>query len=436
MRRALSALALLAPGVASAVPVTLAQIAAAATPVPATAEPVAAAPARRLAAIRFEGNRVTQERTLRRELPFSPGQAVSPEQLEQGRQALQNLDLFKKVTLREETAEDGSVTAIYTLRERWYVLGYPRVDANSNGEYAYGLQLDWNNVWGLNHRLRFSGLMKETKREGIGKEQSLVIGYSAPQVFDSLWSVGTGAAYTQRPVTDALGSYTERLDSYEIIGSRALDPEEPNQGWSIGAGMIWNGQRATLAAAEYGSALGPVGQFSYRDLRLNIFSEEGFVASSRIEGAVQGVAADYEFARLNASAIRYWRVGDTAHQTVHAFGDVGLNWDGPERVRTFTLGGVGGLRGYERGFREGNAFYRIGAEWVRPLFKPWVRALVVAEAGNVYDQPDQIELSDTKACLGFGLRLRLPMFVNVQIEAGVAFPLQGGAPRFFAGQVD
>lgn len=388
-----------------------------------------------LRVITFVGNKTTRPRTLLRELPFKAGDWVTAAQLEAGRQAIQNLNLFKRVTLEQRFDAEGRVEAVYGLDEKWYVLGYPRVDANSNGEYAYGAQLDWNNLWGLNHTLRVSALRKETKRVGVGKEQNLVLGYAAPQVFDSLWSVGLGGSYTERPVSGTLGQYSERLEGYQVLASRALDAAMPNQGWSLGAGALWTRQQTSTGVGQYGDALGPVGILNYRDLKFNIYSEEGLVFSSRSDVAKEGFGADYDFLRLGVTAIRYWRVGATPHQTVHVFGDTGLNWAGPNSVRNFTLGGVGGLRGYEHGYREGNAYFRVGTEFARPIFKPWLRAVVIAEAGNVYAEPNEFDLTAVRGSIGFGLRLRLPMFVNVEIEAGIALPLSGGKPRFFAGQV-
>lgn len=427
----LACLLLTAAGAATA-DVSLAQIAASAT---APAELPAAEPTLTLKAITFIGNHTTRERTLLRELPFKPGDVVTAAELEAGRQAIQNLNLFKRVTLQQRLDQRGGVEAVYEMKEKWYVLGYPRVDANSNGEYAYGAQLDWNNVWGLNHTLRISALKKETKRVGIGKEQNLSVGYAAPQVFDSLWSLSLGGSYTERPVNDVFGQYDERLESYQALATRALDSSQPNQGWSVGAGSLWTRQQTSNGIAQYGQAIGPVGVLNYRDFKFNIYSEEGLVFGSRVDGATQALGSDYDFARVTLSAIRYWRVGATPHQTVHVFGDTGMNWDGPRSVRNFTLGGVGGLRGYERGYREGNAYFRVGTEWARPIFRPWLRTVVIAEAGNVYAQPNEFNPGDVKGSIGFGLRLRIPTFVNVQVEAGIAFPVGGGAPRFFAGQV-
>ena len=113
----------------------------------------------------------------------------------------------------------------------------------------------------------------------------------------------------------------------------------------------------------------------------------------------------------------------------------GWSWNAPENQRNFRLGGGSGLRGYKSGFAEGNAFYRLAGEWARPVWRPWLRTVVIAEAGNVYARPDAFDPAEIKASLGLGVRLRLPVFVNVELEAGIALPVDGGEMRFFAGRV-
>jgi hemolysin activation/secretion protein len=168
---------------------------------------------------------------------------------------------------------------------------------------------------------------------------------------------------------------------------------------------------------------------------LNIYSEQGIAYGLRAEGAERGVASDYDFAKLSGTVIRYLPLGSTPHQTLHLLADAGFAWDVPDTVRPFALGGSSALRGYDPSFKEGKAFYRLGVEWARPLFKPWLRTVVIAEAGNVYAHPNEIDLADSCASLGLGLRVRVPMFVNLELEAGIAVPLGGGGARFFAGRV-
>lgn len=385
--------------------------------------------------IRFEGNRTTQPRTMLRELPFTAGEKVRRGDLERGRQAIQDLGLFKKVEMREDTRVDGSVDVTYVVKERWYLLPYPRVDANSDGEYAYGGQLAWNNLFGLNHTLRATVLQRETKRAGTGKETQFSAGYAAPQLFDSRWSLGVGAAYTQRPVSDELGAYEETLMSAQVLALRSLSDGPPSQGWSAGAGLSLLSQHTDNGIGEYGETLSPTGTIGYRDVRFNIYSESGMAFQARLEAAAEGVASDYSTAKLNISGIEYLPVGHTPHQTVHLIGETGLAWNAPPNLRNFTLGGSGSLRGYKRSFTEGNAYYRVATEWARPVWRPWLRTVVIAEAGNVFAQPNDIDVFDVKASLGLGVRLRISTFVNFEVEAGVAVPVDGGEVRFFAGRV-
>lgn len=400
----------------------------------ATASPPASS--KLLRQIAFEGNRVTQPRTMLRELPFKQGDAVTLDLLERGRQAIQDLGLFKAVQVREVAEADGSITAIYTVSERWYLLPYPRVDANADGEYAYGAQLSWNNLWGLNHTLRASALQRETARLGSsGKEMLYSASYFAPQVFDTRWSLGAAGSYTERPFEDPqLGFYNEQISSVQLMAQRALSAGPPSQGWSIGAGVLATQQRTDSGIGEYGEAAGPVVTAGYRDVRLNIYSEEGITFGGRLDGAMDGFAADYDFARLTVGGIRYLPFG-VPHQTLHLIAETGLGWKGPDNLRNFSLGGSGSLRGYQRSFEEGNAFYRVAGEWARPIFKPWLRTVVIAEVGNVYRHPNEIDLGAARSSIGFGLRLRLLTFVNLEVEAGIALPLEGGAARFFAGRV-
>ena len=67
------------------------------------------------------------------------GDSVTSKQLEAGRQAIQNLNLYKKVTLEERADGRGGVEAVYEVKEKWYVLGYPRV-RNYDGSWQ-----EWGN---------------------------------------------------------------------------------------------------------------------------------------------------------------------------------------------------------------------------------------------------------------------------------------------------
>lgn len=387
----------------------------------------------------FEGNDTTQPKTMLREMVVAVGDRADPTQVERSRQAVQDLGLFKEVAVREEPV-DGGVRLVFKVRERWYILPTPRVDAKANGEYSYGAQVIWNNLWGLDHTLRVIWEREDTEEAGVGLQTNHAFSYNAPQVFDSRYSVGVSASEVVRP-TDLPGggSYEETLQNINLGVLRSLSDGPPSQGWSVGAGVGWFNQETAGPGAPpaYGSATAPFVSLNYRDLHLNIYSEEGVVYRNFLQGAVDGLASDYGFVTYNGRYARYKRVGETAHQTLHFIGELGARFDGPPGENdAYFLGGDSLLRGYDKEFVEGDAVYRVAVEFARPLHWRWLRGVLIAEAGNAFEEPQDFTFSRVYTSVGAALRFRFSWFVNVEIEAGVAIPVgDDGGARFFAGGV-
>lgn len=385
--------------------------------------------------IAFEGNEVTQPRILLRELAFRVGDPAEPEKIEAGRQALLDLGLFKRVELRQEPVP-GGVRLVYKVRERYYFLPTPRFDAKSDGQYSYGAQVRWSNLFGLNHSARLFWEQEDRQREGIGKETTWSAGYSAPLIGDSPYSIGAGAGYTTRPVSGSAGDYEEEFRSAAASLSRTWSAGAASQGWTFGGGLLWQQQRTAgpFAPAAYGEALAPRVFGGHRDLHYRIYSESGQAWGLNYEQAVDGWGSDYDYSRLGAGYVSYLPLGSTPHQTLHLIADTGLYFDGPPGVRQYALGGASRLRGYDASFIEGNAYWYASAELARPLFRPWLRAVLLLEAGSVSASPDTLD-GEVYGSLGIGLRLRFTNFVNFELEAGFALPLDGGDARFFASRV-
>lgn len=197
-----------------------------------------AAPLPKIVSIEFVGNEVTQPRVMLREISVSPGDPADPAQIERSRQAIQDLGLFRSVEVSQTPAADG-VILVFELREKMYFLPLPRLDAKDSGEYAYGAQLRWANVRGLNEDLRVSLEQRDRKESGVGEEINANASYSMPQFRDTRNNLGFGVGYTTRPVeNDAGADYRERFLSTQALISRSLSEGSPNQGWSVGAGLL------------------------------------------------------------------------------------------------------------------------------------------------------------------------------------------------------
>lgn len=386
--------------------------------------------------IAFEGNETTRPAVMLRELVARVGDPADPQAIERGRQGLLDLGLFRRVRVRTE-ALDGGVRVVYGVDERYYFLPLPRGDVKSDGRYSYGAQLRWDNLAGLNHTLRLVAEQEDEQRQGIGKETSVFTSYDAPFLAGSPYRLGVSTGYSTRPVVGDDGEYTETFRRAGLRVARTYSDGPASQGLTLGTGLTWRQQRTSGAAAPpaYGDAVAPSVFANHRALHNRIYSDVGESWAVGAEVAEDGWGSDYSYVNLDGGYVRHVQIGDTEHQTLHFRAYTGLYFSGPEGVEQYGLGGASRLRGYDSNFIEGNAYYYVTAEFARPIGWRWMRWVVIAEAGNVFAEPEDIDFDRVYGSLGVGLRFRFSHFVDFEVELGYSIPLGGGSGKIFAGRV-
>lgn len=390
--------------------------------------------------IEFSGNEVTQPRIMLREMSLREGDVADPQQIEQAAQAIRDLGLFRQVQASQLNTEDR-VILIFTVDEKFYLLPLPRIDVKDSGEYAYGAQLSWSNLFGLNHSLRVFWEQRDRKERSVGREDNASLNYYAPQIADGPYSIALGAGYTRRPV-EIFGqpqmTFQESFQSAQLQLIRSLTGRSANQGWSVNTGLSWREQKTSGAFAPpaYGNASSVLAGAAYRNIHFNRFHETGTRFGVQVAVATDGVASDYDDVFYSINARHLMRVGKREHQTLHFFAEAGARHGGPPFSTAFELGGTAALRGYETDFLEGDAYYLVSAEYLRPIYWNWLRALVQFEAGNVFASAHDASLDPIYSSLALGVRLRLDWFVNFDIDVGYAMPLgdSGEGGRLFAGR--
>jgi outer membrane protein assembly factor BamA len=391
--------------------------------------------------IAFEGNDVTQPQTMLREMVVGVGDPADPARVERSRQGIQDLGLFRKVDVRQEPV-DGGVALTFVVEEKWYILPIPRADANSEGENAYGASLRWFNLFGLNHTLRGNWTRRDEQKVNKGTTTSYSMSYSMPFLHGSPWGAGFSVGHVVSPTTDPVyGEYDETTDNVGIALTRSFATGPASQGWSTALSLGWTNQKTQGPTAPppsgHATMLGL--EANYRDVRNNLYSEDGIAYGVGVRGANEGLGSDYSFGAWRAHLMRYTLVGESPHQNLNYFGSVGGYHGGPPGHRseagTFALGGASVMRAYPGDYLVGDAYWHAGFEYARPLFADWLRPVVVFEAGNAYSGARSLN-SRVYTSLGIGLRVRLTFLVNVEVEAGVAWPLDGTRDqRFFASKV-
>lgn len=399
--------------------------------VPATETPI-------IREIVFSGNNTTQPKVMLREMSVRVGDVAEASSIEHSRQAIQDLGLFKSVEVQQEPLPDG-VRLVYVVREKFFLLPYPRLGANVDGQYNYGAELRWNNIDGLNQNLRLLVSQGSDNRAGYGKQTSYLAGYDIPFIADTKENLSLLFSHSSTPRTNDLtgDGYIEKQTSAQALVTRTISTTAASQGWTVGGGLLYlNEDRYGLGAAPpYGHAMAMVGTLEYRDLHLEIYSEEGTLFDFRQETAVKGLASDYGYTQLRADFERYIPVGSVQYQTLEFDGSMGARFSGPQDVQAFALGGGAGLRGYRRYTLEGNSFYYAAAIYQRPIGWDWLRLMTGLEVGNVAADANTELFKHVSADLLLGLRLRILWFINLEFEAGWAVPLDGSSSgRFFGGR--
>ncbi|MEZ5070069.1 MAG: BamA/TamA family outer membrane protein [Bacteroidales bacterium] len=139
--------------------------------------------------IRIEGNRVTRESIILRELVFGVGDTIAKMELlpafQRSKENLLNLSLFNFVFFDATHAPGNRITVIITVTERWYIWPMPILEYAErnfstfiqNREWHkinYGAWIKWSNFRGRNDEL--------TAKIRLGYVQEYALAYSMPNM--------------------------------------------------------------------------------------------------------------------------------------------------------------------------------------------------------------------------------------------------------------
>ena len=394
--------------------------------------------------IEFRGNDTTQPRTMLREMHLKVGDTVSAREIEHSRQGVQDLGLFRSVTAQTEPVE-GGVRLVIKVKEKHYILPLPRADASSDGGYAYGAELRWYNVWGLNHTFtpyfeRRQPSEGDNDPEKRGLQTRTQLRYSAPFVFGDL-GMDAALGYFKTPYLTPL-EYDQTSTFLTLTLTRKFSEGNRSQGWFGRTGLTWTNEEHSgpqvptdPAAVARGHALAAIVGATYRDLHYNVYSDDGVTFGLGVQSAAESLASDYDYTSWSASYSRYTYLGETPHQNLNFLFKAQARHDGSYGGDSLAIGGTETVRGFEPETVKGDAFYAVSVEYLRPVFRNSIRLLTVVDAGNAFVEPGDANLDKVYVSAGIGVRVRFQAFVNLDLEIGMAWPLNGGPPRLFATKV-
>lgn len=374
--------------------------------------------------IRFVGNETTKERILLREMITEKGDLADAKTLEADADRIRDLGLFRHVGVSCVMSEDGWV-AEFEMREKYFLLVAPRSDANSDGDYSYGLHLSWHNAFGLNHTVRSTVLQRRSTQSGRGDSLEYRISHHAPYLFNTPFDLSWGVSHETAEL-QPLGSpseYEQVDDQFRIGIDRHIGNGPASQGWRVGGGYEFRQRKAVDQGPDLGIGHTLFANLKYRQRHNFLFSETGLESQLTIGHADTEWGSDYDWTHI-AGEVTYDRAfGQTPHQTFGVHLETEMQFDGPkDGLNQYSLGGASMLRGYERNIAEGDSYAVVRLEAYRPLHWDWLRWGGFVEAGAAWGG-DEAHTPGMLATAGLGLQIRPSWFVGLVIDLGFGIPL-------------
>lgn len=385
-----------------------------------------------LAAVRFSGNQTTRPEVMLQEMTIAPGDVIDASRIEASRQAIMNLGLFKSVQAELHEEETGTVLLI-SVEEKWYILPIPRIGVRGDGDAEYGMELRFDNLFGLNQHLEIESLTKESLTSDTPLQRELFLGYSYPRIIGTPYrlDIGVGEVKRVERQTDAAGTETGQYEqtSHNLRFGlyRWQSVTGPSRGLRYGGGV---GLRWENYAHRSGV---PVPHQDAEDVQLTGLIEHVDVDEDqyRRRGRVYGYLAelgveqwgDYGYHRHLFYYRRHLPLDERRSNLDYRL-QIGLaNGVAFERYGWY-LGGSSSLRGYEKDYVGGNAMLLNNIEYLFPVSGyRQMRGVLFSDIGNAWAEASAVDLSDLKASVGIGLRWRVQTFVNVTIRLDHAWAL-------------
>ncbi len=391
------------------------------------------AAAETLQAIRFAGNDTTRPEVMLQEMSIGVGDPLDLALIEDSRQAIMDLGLFKAVRAELLQEPEGAALLI-TVEEKWYILPIPRVGVRADGEADYGMELRFDNLFGLNQRFKLEYITKDSVTTDAPLRRELFVGYTYPRIIGTPYQLDVSAGHVtreQRQLDDGgeeIGLYRQDSRSLRLGLYRWQRVSGPSRGWRYGGGIGLQQevyQHLDGAAVPYQDASNVQvnALVEFVDVREEQYRRRGRAYGYSIELGVPQLA-DFSYNRHLLYYRRYLPLDDQRSNINYRF-QLGLANGEAFGSRAWSLGGSTSLRGYEGGYVAGNAMLLNNIEYLFPLSGyRQLRGVLFSDIGSAWPGVMEMDLGDLKVSAGVGLRWKVQLFVDVTIRLDFAWGLE------------
>ncbi len=395
-----------------------------------------------LDAVRIEGNEVTKERVITRELHLPLGTPITQAQLDEGLQAVRDLGLFQRVdgTLLEE---QGRTVLQIQVEEKLYLLPIPRLDLKPEGDMMYGAELRLDNIGGLNQRVKLVYRNKRSLVDDLPMQRELELGYYYPYAFDTPFSLDLSTRMdrtieiSEPPAASEGTQYLRDYHQTHAKLGRWLDNEGPSRGWHLTTGLLHRQRDYEHLSGDLGihrnsRAMALIGELSYQGVHDHYYFRSGHTYGYQLELGSPPLGSEYSYHRNQLYLRRYQPLSDDGHHSLHTQLKLGVANGMLFDDYAFSLGGADSLRGYAADENKGNAYLLLNLEYLHRIGGyPQLRGLAFTDIGRAYPTPNDLRRGGYKYSVGIGLRWKMQSFVNITLSTDYAYNVETGAGRTY-----
>ncbi|MCW8934758.1 MAG: BamA/TamA family outer membrane protein [Gammaproteobacteria bacterium] len=380
--------------------------------------------------VRYKGNEITQASVLNREIYITPGTEFNEALIEKSRQAIMDLGLFKSVryyleedyTSVKTNSMVSLVDVIFVVEEKYYLLVIPRLKINDE-EIHVGLQLKWDNAFGLNHETRFLAEDRGTT-SGIG-ESRYSFRYFYPNWNNSAYNIDI-TLQTENEVVDSENVIDRQDDMFMFAVSRWLNERGRNRGWFAGVSVLYqhrlfedvivNANSENIDAVVLGAEVG------YININNYAFNRGGKSYGYKLDWSHDSFGSESEFTKHLLYYISYYQFDKYPTSNLNVQMQIGHSSEQFLGEDTFSLGSSDDFRGYDNNRFTGNTIFLTNFEYLFPQVDyPVIRYAAFIDIGNTYDQLSDIFHEALHVGAGFGLRWKIRAFVKLDLRADLAY---------------
>lgn len=403
----------------------------------------------RFGRITIRGNQHTQDKVIRRELKFYPGEDYNTVKARRAQQRIMETGLFARAAVNPLEDVEGFREALVEVEEGQQVDFLIGVGVSTDDGVLGTLTInnrnfdlfDWPRTWGEFFRgqaFRGAGQRLRLQLEPGTEVSRFRIDFTEPYLLDQPLRLDTSLYLFERD----RGAYDEERIGFVPALSRRFE-SGPLDGWAAEGALRFEGVDIndvdTFASRQIrdtrgSSFLTSVKGTIVRDTTdSRILPSEGYRVSFSWE-QVGALGGDWDFGKPTLSA-RWYKTLRTdifdRKSILGLRGDVGyIVGDAPPFER-FYAGGFGSMRGFSfRGISPeagvfndkvgGDFLLLTGGEYSFPLYSDTVRGVTFLDMGTV---EEDFEITGWRASVGFGLRIQIDFFGPVPIVLDFGIPI-------------